>query len=324
MIKLLTVGYLGEEEAQIRAPLVCEDFEWIDFDTLSFNVRSCPVFDGKQVLEIAIPEYHFGETRHSIDSAEHAEVIKIEGMGGTGIDRGHLLFFSRVSEIARRTIPHYWLKPCKLRDSLRNPTQHLDTMEEIWWLERWKSPKNIKGSIKLNQCSDADVDWTFTLGGDALTVNIEVKRLVGDCVRHVTERTFKIDWFEKFCDKKVNPKFRASKDNEVNVLGLSLFGEITREVQLVISEWLTNRQDLIDAVLIVTREARRKSCFDVQLRNGKARLMKSFLNEPSLEDQSLAYSLTVPVKIPGIPSIVKPPRQQNLCEQGGSGRAPRL
>jgi hypothetical protein len=306
MIKLLTVGYLGEEEAQIRAPLVCEDFEWIDFDTLSFNVRSCPVFDGKQVLEIAIPEYHFGETRHSIDSAEHAEVIKVEWMGGTGLDCGHLLFFSSVSEIARRTIPHYWLKPCKLRDLLRNPIQHLDTTEEIWWLDRWQSPKNIKSAVKLKHGSATDVDWTFTVGDGALTVNLEVKRLIGDCVRHVTERSFKVDWFEQFCDKKVNPKFRASRDNEVNVLGISLFGEITREVQLAVSEWLMNRQNLIDAVLIVSREARRKSGFDVQLRNGKARLMKNFLNGPSLEDQSLAYSLTVPVKIPGIPSIVKP------------------
>ncbi len=304
--KLLSVGSLEETEARLRAPLVCEDFEWIDFDQLSFNVRPCPLDDRNHLLEIAIPEYHFGSSRHSIDSAEHAEFIKVEWMGGTGLDCGHLIFFSRVSEIARRTIPHYWLKQCKLRDLLRNPIQHLDATEEIWWLDRWKSPRNVKSSVKLKHGSAADVDWTFTVGDGALTVNLEIKRLIGDCVRHVTERSFKADWFEQYCEKKVNPKFRPSRDNEVNVLGLSLFGEITREVQLAISDWLTNRQDLIDAVLIVTREARRKSCFDVQLRNEKARLMKKFLNEPSLEDQSLAYSLTVPVKIPGIPSIVKP------------------
>ena len=305
-MKLLTVGSLGEAEARIRAPLVCEDFEWIDFDTLSFNVRPCPVFDGNQVLDIAIPEYHFGKTRHSIDAAEHANVIKVEWMGGTGLDRGHLQFFSRVSEIARKVIPHYWLKPCKLRDSLRNPTQHLDTIEEIWWLDRWKIPENIKSSVKLKHDSAADVDWTFTVGGGALTVNLEVKRLAGDCVRHVTERTFKIDWFEQFCENKVNPKFRASREDEVNVLALSLFGEITREVQLVVSEWLINRQELIDAVVIVTREARRKSCFDIQLRNSKARLMKNFLHEPTLEDQSLAFSLMVPVNDPRVPNILRP------------------
>jgi hypothetical protein len=304
--KLLIFGFLDSGDARKRSPLIKEDFDWIDFDSLMFDARPCQFIEEQTGSSFCIPEYHFGETRHSIDSAEHAEVIKVEWMGGTGLDCGHLLFFSRVSEIARRTIPHYWLKPCKLRDLLRDPIQHLDTTEEIWWLDRWKSPENIKSSVKLKHDSATDVDWTFTVGDDALTINLEVKRMIGDCVRHVTERRFKIDWFEQFCDKKVNPKFRASKDSEVNVLGLSLFGEITREVQLVISEWLTNRQDLIDAVLVVTREARRKSCFDVQLRNGKARLMKSFLNEPSLEDQSLAYSLTVPVKIPGIPSIVKP------------------
>ena len=304
--ELLAAGLMDRSEAQRRAPLVFEDLNWIDFDSLMLDARPCQFLEEQTGSSFWIPEYHFGKTGSSIDAAEHAEVIKIEWMGGTGIDRGHLQFFSRVSEIARRAIPHYWLKPCKLRDSLRNPTQHLDTMEEIWWLDRWKSPKNIKSSVKLNQGSDADVDWAFTLGGDAFTVNIEVKRLVGDCVRHVTERSFKIGWFEKFCEKKVNPKFRASRENEINVLGLSLIGEITREVQLVVSEWLVNRQELIDAVLITTREARRKSSFDIQLRNTKARLIKNFLVEPTHEDQSLAFSLILPVKFPGIPSIAKP------------------
>jgi len=303
--QLLVAGLLEESEARRRAPLILEDFNWIGFDSLMLDARPCQFIEEQTGSSFWIPEYHFGKTGSSIDAAEHAEVIKIEWMGGTGIDRGHLLFFARVSEIARRAIPHYWLKPCKLRDSLRNPTQHLDTMEEIWWLDRWENPKNIKSSVKLNQGSDADVDWTFTLGGDALTVNIEIKRLVGDCVRHVTERTFKIDWFERFCDKKVNPKFRVSRDNEINVLGLSLFGEITREVQLVIREWLVNRQDLIDAVVITTREARRKTSFDIQLRNCKAKLMKNFLNEPTLEDQSLAFSLMVPINDPRVPNILR-------------------
>lgn len=93
IIELLSVVSLGKAEARIRAPLVCEDFEWIDFDTLIFNIRLCPVFDGNQVLEIAIPEYHFGEARHSIDYSEHAEVIKVEWMSGTGLDCGQKCVF---------------------------------------------------------------------------------------------------------------------------------------------------------------------------------------------------------------------------------------
>jgi hypothetical protein len=304
--KLLIAGSLNPGEARKRAPLVKEDLDWIDFDSLMFDARPCEFIEEQTGSSFWIPEYHFGKTGSSIDAAEHAEVIRIEWMGGTGIDRGHLQFFSRVSEIARKLIPHYWLKPCKLRYALRNPTQHINTTEEIWWLDRWKRPEGIKSSVKLKQDSDADVDWTFTVGDGILTVNLEVKRLVGDCVRHVTDRTFKMDWFEQFCQDKVNPKFRASRENEINVLGLSLIGEITREVQLVVSEWLVNRQELIDAVVITTREARRKSSFDIQLRNTKAKLIKNFLKEPTHEDQSLAFSFIVPIKRLGIPSIVKP------------------
>ena len=36
IIELLKMGCIGEGEARIRGALVCEDFEWIDFEKLSF------------------------------------------------------------------------------------------------------------------------------------------------------------------------------------------------------------------------------------------------------------------------------------------------
>jgi hypothetical protein len=303
--KLLMAGSLKESDARERAPLILEDFEWIAFDSLNLAARPFPIGNESLDVSFVIPEYNFGATGFSIDLAEQATEIRAEWMGGTGLDRGHLQLFSIVSVMARRLIPHYWNKPCKLRESLRNPTQHLSTIEEIWWLGRWKNPQHIRNSQRLNHGCTRDVDWTFSLGSGAISVNFEVKRLVGDCLRHVRGRCFKADWLADFCNKKVLPKFRPSEEHEVNVLGISLFGKISREVQLAIGEWLVG-QVLIDAVIITSRESRQSRCFDWHFRNQKAQCLRQFLNEPTEEDQSLVFGLIVPIDFPGIPKIAEP------------------
>lgn len=303
--ELLVAGSLDKVEAKTRAPLVLEDFNWIGFETLTINGRPCQFMEEHLGSQIWIPEYHFGNTGFSIDLAEQADVIKTEWFGGTGLDRGHLQQFSKVSLVARNLIPHLWQTPGKLRHSLRDPAQHLNTVEEIWWLDRWINPQAIRSSIKLRKDSDKDVDWVFTLGNGSIVVNLEVKRLVGDCMRHVRGRSLKIDPFDRFCQENVIPKFRASDEKEVNVLAISLFGEIDGNVQRVVGDWIAYRQDVIDAVIITSREARRSRCFDWHLKNEKAQNLRQFLREPTQEDQSLVFSLIVPIDIPGIPKMIR-------------------
>jgi hypothetical protein len=100
----------------------------------------------------------------------------------------------------------------------------------------------------------------------------------------------------------VNYKFRPSGPDEVNILGLSVFGELDRELQLVVSDWLKS-QRLVDAVLIASRESRRKSGFDAQLLNDKAKLLSPLLRPLGDEDQTLAFALEVPMQMPGLPQF---------------------
>jgi hypothetical protein len=170
------------------------------------------------------------------------------------------------------------------------------------------APKNIEYSKNVRSDADTDVDWQFCLGEDPqnpIVVNLEVKRLIGDVMRHVRGRHFKLEWFERFCRESVIPKFKSSQEHEINVLAISLFGEINREVQFVIGKWLIEHQGAIDAVLVTSREARRRSCFDWHFRNHKARRLQGFMREPSAEEQSWIFDLLVPIDIPGIPSIVR-------------------
>lgn len=204
-----------------------EDLEWIAFSKLHFTGREYPCREpgSSRIVGIPIPEYFFGDTGFDINHAKNPSDNVAEWLGGTGLDRGHLQLFSKISLIGRELIPHYWHTDEKLRYGLRNPPQHLNTVEEIWWLDRWLALQNTVKEHRLIPGSKVDVDWRFTLPSQ-ISVNLEVKRVPSDCVRHARGRAFSALWFKKFCEEKVLPKFRTSEENEVNVLAISLFGEL--------------------------------------------------------------------------------------------------
>jgi hypothetical protein len=298
--RLLKLGSLSDSEISRRAAFLAEDIKLIGFETFRLSARPYPLQNRLtgEFVSVPIPEYHFGETPCSIQNAENADENKIEWFGGTGLDRGHLQFFSKVAEIGRAVIPSFWLSSAKLRTALRNPPQHLDTVEEVWWLARWEDIENIRMGVPLVEKSDRDVDWVFDVAPERLRVNLEVKRVKSDAVRHVRDRPFNQPWFSRFCANKVLPKFRESGPDEVNVLALSLFGEIDRDVQSTVADWLVKEQHLVDAIIIASREARHRSGFDQQLANEKAKRLKPYLKAPDIEDASLVFALDVPVRIP--------------------------
>lgn len=302
--KLLVAGSLPHEESRLRAPLVVDAFDWINFKTLEFHARASPASD-----PFCIPEYFFGDTGFCVHNAEHAGEIKSTWIGGTGLDRGHLQFFSMVAKSACDLIPQYWRKSKNMKDELRNPHQHLNCLEEIFWLSRWIRPQNIIASKRLLADSECDVDWQLHFGSsanDSIVINLEVKRIVGDVLRHIKGRTFKLNWFDDFCREKVLPKFRQSQPHEINVLAMTMIGAIDRDIQRLIAEWLTDHQVLIDAVLVTARESHSTRPFDWHFRNTKSGLLKCLLIEPSLEEQSLIYDLIHPIEVAGIPNNFNP------------------
>jgi hypothetical protein len=308
---LLKLGSIDAAEAHRRASILADDIKQIGFDTFRLSCRPYPVPSvGGRIIATPLPEYHFGDTGFSVQKARNSHDDFSTWIGGTGLDRGHLQFFSKASKLGHTLIPQFWTK--KLRAELRNPTQHLDTLEEVWWLGCWSGIENIRRAEPMqSDCAD-DIDWQFTVGNtgfsSALKVNLEVKRLKSDNKRQARGREMNAHEFAQFCSDQVLKKFRPSQADEVNVLAISLFGEIDGNVQRVISEWLLSNENsdshgapLIDAVLLAARESRRRSSSDKQLRNEKAKLIKSYFRGPDAEDESLFFVFDVPYKIPGLP-----------------------
>lgn len=308
---LLKLGSIDDAEAHRRASVLADDIEHIGFDTFQLSCRPYPVPSAdRQIVATPLAEYQFGDTGFSVHKARNSHDDFSTWIGGTGLDRGHLQFFSKVSQIGHSLIPELW--PKKLRSELRNPTQHLDTLEEVWWLGCWSGIENIRRAEHIKPGVANDIDWQFTIGRAGslfgLKVNLEVKRLKSDNTRQTRGREMNAREFGQFCRDQVLRKFRPSRPDEVNVLGISLFGEIDGNVQRVISEWLLGNENrdsdnapLIDAVLLATRESRRHSSFDRQLRNEKAHLIKSHFRGPDAEDESFFFVFDVPVAIPGFP-----------------------
>jgi hypothetical protein len=306
--KLLELGGFEHCEAIRRAKLVVEDLNWINFEKFALSCESFPLYDERtgKTISFPIPEYHFGETGFNINNAENSKTNKPEWFGGTGLDRGSLALLSHVSVAARQHISQYWRHSKKLRESLCNPRQHLSVVEEIWWLDQWYGIEGVKMNYQLKEDSKKDVDWSLLFFDGTLRVNLEVKRIIRDCMRHARGIDFFKGRFSEFCEEEVVQKFRNSRSNELNILAVSLFGEIDREVQLTVSDWLRSEQNLslgeplIDGIVLATREGRRHSQLDTQLYTEKSNIVKHLLKPFSKEDSCLTFVLKCPVSIPGL------------------------
>jgi hypothetical protein len=300
----LRLGPLDEGEVLHRAAVLVEDIKRIRFKTfrLSSAIYPYPDLILGSVVPKPLAEYHFGDTNFSVQKAVNALDDPATWFGGPGLDRGHLQFFSKASRIAHHVIPEFWIGSRALRENLRNPTQHLDTLEEVWWLARWKRLKRdgIRMAKKLSPELKGDVDWQIDLPGLEMTVNMEVKRLKSDVVRAARNLEFDAHRFTQFCRKDLLPKFRPSGDREVNVLALTLFGEIDPQVNDVLSAWLVDEGSLIDAIIVTSHHPLHGGLFYLHFANRKAESLMSELVPPDDEDRSMWFPIDLTYSIPGL------------------------
>jgi len=153
---------------------------------------------------------------------------------------------------------------------------------------------------KLSSNLAGDVDWQIDLPDKRMTVNLEVKRLKFDVVRVRQGRQFDAQRFADFCERDVLPKFRASEDHEVNVLALTIFGEVDEQVNGVISAWLLTEPRLIDAILVTAHHPLGGGLFYIHFANQKAKDLQMELNPPDAEDCDMRFPIELTYDIPGI------------------------
>lgn len=263
---------LPEEIAARRAPMVTEDMAAIRFPLRLEVQRGLSGWLHERGLRIPI-QYKIADTRHSIDHQDTNQALE-----GSHLTQGDLVRLSKACEIGRSILPNEW--PQRFAGQLRNPREHLDSVNELWWLGRFNNPENVDKSDKKSNKRPSP-DWSFTVssGESSLRLNVEVKRRCSDIKRHLafSEKTNLFD--------KISPKFRCRSLTELNVAAVTTYSSIDNTVEEMARRWIENEEN-IDAVVIWSEQSSSSPALVAVTREEISDLFRTFLSKPDAEDIS--------------------------------------
>ncbi len=162
-------------------------------------------------------------------------------MEGSGLTRGNLLRLSHAVELGRKLLPAIW--PHGFATKLLG-AEHLDTVNEIWWLKFWRSLVAVRRGPKPNPATP-DVDWLLEVrdGLADCIVNLEVKRRTGNINA----------WFKNGSPtvslEKVAKKFQPTGRATANVVAVTVYHRPLADELRNVADWL-NQHAALDAVLV--------------------------------------------------------------------------
>jgi hypothetical protein len=246
-----------------------------------------------------IVEYTFGENGYDIENADpkRAPQFRQSDHGGTQLNSENILVFLRASELARKLAPTVWLQPTDdLRGKISSARQHLDTLNEFWWLSRWIGSFEVHPNFKMHPDSDLDVDWRLTWDfglNSLLSVNLEIKRRI-DVLRISGQPLNPEEVFAAGVIKNGRSKFRPSQADEINLLGITLMAEIDDEVQQHAKNWLKTRND-IDAIALFSRCSHHHAPFALHVQRKHELLSQVFDGQLDAKDECLHSSIQRPL-----------------------------
>ncbi len=333
---LVERGIVTRETILKRAQWLKEDLDvlaWKDFRILPTQWIHPP----QTGLYHPVVEYEWGKTDHDTTNDGDAvtparSALAIEG---TALSREDLGYFGKVSHIGHTLIPHLWLGNRRLRDNVRASRQHLDTLNEVWWLSVWQGldASSVKhehlarrDAKKSSNATPSTVDWRFSVLGGSMNINLSVKNRRGTAA----SRPFKKGVY-LFSDSPDKP-FAESSDDEINILAITGYrgGWITaREQEELVAEYLDKtlvklNRPVIDAVIIRVRgaafvtgnetlksEASSLRAYFPKSRplNRKDLIVRAILKEVDIEDDSMTGVLRHPMTLSDyIDRVENPPR----------------
>lgn len=334
---LVENGIVTNETLLKRAQWLKEDLDaisWEDFRILPVQWINPP----QTGLHHPLVEYEWGKTDHDVDKSDGdaftptKSVLAIEG---TGLSREDLGYFGKVSQIGHSLISHLWLGDRRLLQDVRTPTQHLDTLNEVWWLSVWHGldPASVvrehlmrRDTGNLAKKTPTTVDWRFSVMTGAMHINLSVKNRRGTAASRPLNKGVYL-----FGDAPDTP-FSESTEDEINVLAITAYhgGWISlREQEELVMQYLdetlpSHQRPVIDAVLVRVRgaagltgvesmksPASSLTAYFPKTRplNRKDLLLRAMLKPVDMEDNSMIGVFRHPVTLQeAIDRIENPPR----------------
>lgn len=228
--------YLPPAEAARRASAVCEDMELIGFPLeISREVPTAKWIDlgARPQAEYVLPVTQFDINAENGDQA----------MAGSSLTRGNLLRLSQAVDLGRKWLPKSW--PTDYAGRLLG-AEHLDTINELWWLKFWRGLVAVQRGPKKNAAA-VDFDWLMMIrdGLADYRINLEVKRRTGNL-----NAWFKFGNPSLSC-AKIAKKFGATDANVANLAALTVFQPPSPASMRFAMDWLA-QQEAVDGLLVWT------------------------------------------------------------------------
>ncbi|MBE2203928.1 MAG: hypothetical protein IAE94_06300 [Chthoniobacterales bacterium] len=227
IIAALTHNGYNRETAAARASLVLDFMESVKLEK---RLTHHPWPTPRQI------EFFTGDKSSSVDNANLVcfniePPSKTEWHGGTWLDTAPLTYLARVCDIGQQKLGCDWIENFKKR--LRNRTDLLNVLNEIWWLGCWKGDFKVEVSPKAQ--NSGDNDWRIIFE-DSLRLNLQVKRRKND-VRRGVDPLFPVQGLFD----KVSHRFSMSGENEINVGVITIYGGITDTILRRIDDYFAPR-----------------------------------------------------------------------------------
>lgn len=272
-------------------------------------------------IVIPLVEYEFGESDHDINLADNPFNLPKDAklIEGTGLSREDLGYFGKVSEIGHTVIPRLWLADTRLCDSVKLPTQHLDTLNEVWWLSRWHGidPTSVtyepvvrRDAENLDKDHPKSIDWQFKPSGclgHPLTINLSIKNRRGTVGSSIFNKGVYL------FDGEPHEAFGVSGKDEINVLAITAYHGAwisAQEEACLVAKYLDQKlseinQPVIDAIALSVRSgATKPTSYDrlyfPQSRqlSGKDQTLKALFKPQDDEDKSRVSLISFPMTLP--------------------------
>lgn len=309
-------GIISEETLLKRAQFLKEDLDALAFDT--FKILPTQWIEPPGMgLRFPLVEYDFGKTDHDVENATDPFNVRkdVRTMDGTGLSHGELGSFGKLSEIGHTIIPKLWLANPMLCERVRLPTQHLDTLNEVWWLSRWQGidPDSVeieylsrRDAANLSKKTPSTVDWRFTVLGGQIAINLSVKNRRGTAGSQPFKKGVYL-----FGDDP-DEVFGQSAEDEINVLAITAYHggwstpqkEADLAAKYLDQDLVARNRPVIDAVVlsVVSGNTSYDRLYFPKTRSlaKKDLILKAIFKPMDIEDSSRVGLYRYPIALPDL------------------------
>ena len=229
---------ITQAEATRRAQAIQE---WADATRFQLKLIGWPT-----PLKSRYPAYELNDPRYDLDSFDFGGPDTFAA-NAPGISHGDLLKLGRAIETKQRVLSANWPKP--LLDGLRDPQRHLDTVEELCWLDRWHDVRDVSGPV-VNAGTGKDADWKLVSRDTPLVLEVKNWRAEWTGILDNVHRGRSYE--SRFAS--LQGKFFRNDDRALNIGCVSTFFPADAELEATAHSFLKSRPE-IDAIVIHSSHA---------------------------------------------------------------------